>query len=106
MHKPSLALALMSALLLFPIAGGAQPIDAERTVDAGSRFPASPGTSPANGYELAARNSLLVTTGSSSEIEAVRNEQPIFVERPEPRAPGQICKLGANGQRLSRLEAY
>lgn len=56
---------------------------------------------PATNYELAGRRAIpRETTGAAPETEAIRNEQPVLIERPEPKAPAPACIEARNASRV------
>ncbi len=97
MHKPSVTLVFMAAMLLHPLAGGAQPLNGDFR---------DPSRQAVRDYDARIRTPAPIETiGATANMEPVRNEQTVYFERPEPGGPGRLCALDPDAQRLSRAES-
>lgn len=92
MQKPWLALAFMAAILLHPTAPGTPTANAQ-TLYLSDQVSAS--GLVVDGFAR------IEATGAISDIEIVRNEPPLIIERPEPETPGRLCALNAESRRIS-----
>lgn len=92
MERSSLALAFMATILLHFTAPGALPANAQTPYPSGQvsvSEPAVDGFAP------------IETTGAISDIETVRNEPPLIIERPEPGTLGRLCALSTENRRIN-----